>query len=112
MKKAIVVTSINPPTKAVKMFAEHSLDNEDVNFYVVGDTKTDENWHCDGVNFLGINEQEKVFDDFSKKLPFKNYARKNLGYLKAILDGAKVIFDTDDDNLPYHYLSISFYFLI
>ena len=105
MKKAIVVTSINPPTTAVKKFAEHSLSNDDLNFYVVGDTKTDQNWHCDGVDFLGITEQENIFYDFSKILPFKNYARKNLGYLKAINDGAKVIFDTDDDNLPYEFWS-------
>jgi len=105
MKKAIVITSINPPTNAVKKFAEYSLENDDINFYVVGDTKTDENWHCDGVNFLGLKEQDVLFKNFSQKIPFKNYARKNLGYLKAISDGANVIFDTDDDNLPYEFWS-------
>src|SRR5690606_1622426 len=27
--------------------------------------------------------------------------RKNIGYLYAIAQGARVIYDTDDDNLPY-----------
>ena len=105
MKKAIVITSINPPTKAIKKFAEYSLEIDDINFYVVGDTKTDKNWHCDGVNFIGLKEQDVLFKNFSEKIPFKNYARKNLGYLKAIFDGANVIFDTDDDNLPYEFWS-------
>ena len=33
-------------------------------------------------------------------LPYKSYARKNIGYLYAIQHGAKIIYDTDDDNSP------------
>lgn len=33
-------------------------------------------------------------------LPYKSYARKNIGYLYAIQHGAKQIYDTDDDNHP------------
>lgn len=33
-------------------------------------------------------------------LPKNHYARKNLGYLKAMEEGASVIYDTDDDNYP------------
>ena len=33
-------------------------------------------------------------------LPYKSYARKNLGYLYAIQHGAKIIYETDDDNSP------------
>ncbi len=36
----------------------------------------------------------------AKTLPVKHYARKNLGYLIAISKGAKIIIETDDDNLP------------
>ena len=33
--------------------------------------------------------------------PYNHYTRKNIGYLYAIQHGADVIYDTDDDNLPY-----------
>ena len=33
--------------------------------------------------------------------PYNHYARKNIGYLYAIQQGADIIYDTDDDNLPY-----------
>ena len=33
-------------------------------------------------------------------LPYKSYARKNIGYLYAIQHGAKIIYETDDDNSP------------
>ena len=56
MKKAIVITSINAPTKAVNMFANYSLSQKDINFYVVGDTKTEKDWKCQGVNFLSIDD--------------------------------------------------------
>ena len=37
-----------------------------------------------------------------KYLKFNVYTRKNIGYLYAIQHGAKVIYDTDDDNVPYN----------
>ena len=33
-------------------------------------------------------------------LKYRSYARKNLGYLYAIQHGAKIIYETDDDNSP------------
>ena len=33
-------------------------------------------------------------------IPYKSYARKNIGYLYAIQHGAKVIYETDDHNCP------------
>jgi hypothetical protein len=41
---------------------------------------------------LGSNE-------FMSKMPYKSFARKNIGYLFAIQHGAKVLFDFDDDNI-------------
>ncbi|ETN70754.1 hypothetical protein NECAME_14556 [Necator americanus] len=34
-------------------------------------------------------------------LPYNSYARKNIGYLYAISNGAEWIYDTDDDNKPF-----------
>ena len=36
---------------------------------------------------------------FTEMMPFKSFARKNIGYLFAINYGAQVIFDFDDDNI-------------
>ena len=33
-------------------------------------------------------------------IPWNHFGRKNIGYLYAIIHGAKVIYDTDDDNVP------------
>lgn len=95
VKKSIVITSIFNPTQAVHKFA----DNKDYELIVVGDKKTPQNWQCDGVVFLGVENQE--VDNFSKMLPYNHYCRKMLGYLHAFKTGAEIIVDTDDDNIPY-----------
>ena len=33
-------------------------------------------------------------------IPYRSYPRKNIGYLYAIQHGAKIIYETDDDNSP------------
>jgi hypothetical protein len=95
--KQIVITSINPPTKAV--YAYSKLEN--YHTIVVGDSKSPTNWHCKNIEFLSIESQATLPFDCEKKLPTNHYSRKNVGYLKAIQNGAKIIVDTDDDNIPY-----------
>lgn len=93
---AIVVTTINSPTRAVRDFAkmpQHAL-------VVVGDLKTPAAWQCDGATFLPVDAQSRSFGALSSGLPFNHYGRKMIGYLHAIAQGATVIVDTDDDNLP------------
>jgi len=99
MKQAIVFTTINQPTIAVKKFRE--LTDPDTIIVVVGDKKTPSNWHLQGVEFLATDRQEMLYPKFSKLVPFNHYARKNIGYLHAINLGATTILDTDDDNIPY-----------
>jgi hypothetical protein len=96
LKKTIVITSIFPPTEAVRAFAQlpgHSV-------VVVGDKKTPSGWACEGVEFLSVEDQEKSPHTLARHLPFHHYCRKMLGYLHAIESGADVIIDTDDDNIP------------
>ena len=50
--------------------------------------------------FLGVEKQKSLGYRIHDFLPYKSYARKNLGYLYAIQHGAKIIFETDDDNSP------------
>ncbi|GFO00943.1 conserved uncharacterized protein [Plakobranchus ocellatus] len=50
--------------------------------------------------FLSISDQESLGLSLHRLLPYRSYARKNLGYLFAVAHGAKVIYETDDDNRP------------
>lgn len=97
--KYIVITSINKLTEGVKQFAEH----EDWQVILVGDKKSphiEENPHPK-VTYLSIETQSKLGFNLFQNLPFNHYSRKNLGYLFAIKNGATLIADTDDDNIPY-----------
>ena len=96
----IVITSINYPTQAVRDFAK-LVKERGWSLLVVGDTKTPVDWNCDGTIFLSIDKQYELFPVIGQLIPVKHYCRKNIGYLYAIQQGATVIIDTDDDNLPY-----------
>ena len=63
--------------------------------------------------------------DFVDNLPWNSFGRKNVGYLFAISQGAKIIFDFDDDNIIKFWMKVkllyktkendtmdSFYFLL
>ena len=50
--------------------------------------------------FLSVEKQKSLGYRIHDFLPYKSYARKNLGYLYAIQHGAKIIYETDDDNSP------------
>jgi len=96
MKQAIVITSIFPPTDAVRKFARQ----KDWRLIVVGDRKTPIDWACDSVRYLSPDDQEASDYAISSRLPWNHYARKMMGYLEAMAGGANVIVDTDDDNIP------------
>ncbi|KAI8741864.1 glycosyltransferase STELLO2 [Biomphalaria glabrata] len=95
-EKWIVVTSIHPPTDDVKYLAQ--LPGWRV--VVVGDVKSPANWSFLNCDFLSIEKQQLLNFKITDSLPYKSYARKNIGYLYAILNGAKYIYETDDDNRP------------
>ena len=50
--------------------------------------------------FLDVKKQESLGYKSTKLLKYKSYTRKNIGYLYAIQHGAKIIYETDDDNSP------------
>ena len=97
ISKFIVITTINHPSEAICKFREWS----DWHVVVVGDRKTPSGWACEGVTFLGIDEQYKQFGVLAKIIPENTYTRKMLGYVYAIQNGATSIFESDDDNIPY-----------
>lgn len=94
--KAIVLTSIHPPTPAVQRFA--ALPDWEV--IVVGDRKTPGDWHCPSVRFVGAAEQKTLPFRIARRLPWNHYARKMIGYLLAARQGAALLAESDDDNLP------------
>lgn len=93
---AIVITTINPPSKAVSAFAEQT----NAHLIVVGDRKSPSDWHCPGSFYCSLEDQQRSAFSLARTLPCDHYGRKMVGYLHAIADGATVIVDTDDDNVP------------
>ena len=96
MDKYIVITSIFPPTEAIEKFARL----EGWKLVVVGDKKTAADWRYPGVTYLSPEGQQEIAHVFSGLLPWNSYTRKNMGYLYAIAQGARVIYESDDDNIP------------
>ncbi|CAH1782196.1 unnamed protein product [Owenia fusiformis] len=94
--KWIIVTSIASPTQDIKSLAKLT----EWQLLVVADTKTPKDWHLDGVIFLSVDAQRTLGYKILEHIPYSSYARKNIGYLYAIQHGAKVIYETDDDNHP------------
>lgn len=98
--KWIVITTINQPTKTVELISQ-LCESGEWNAVVVGDTRTPADWNYHGIDFLSVDMQRREFGQYAEELPYRHYARKNLGYLYAIRRGAQVILETDDDNIPY-----------
>jgi hypothetical protein len=94
--KFIIITTIFEPTQAISLFSKL----KDYKLVVIGDIKTPKNWNVDGVTYLSVDDQIKTFPQLSNIIPYNHYSRKMLGYLYAINNGANIIYDTDDDNLP------------
>lgn len=90
------MTSIFPPTQAVKAFAQVP----GWRCVVVGDRKTPRDWSCPPVEYFSVDAQLGMPHRLAPLLPLNHYARKNLGYLHALSEGANLILDTDDDNIP------------
>jgi hypothetical protein len=97
VKKFIVITSIFPPTKAIESFSLL----KDYQLVVVGDKKTPANWSYPNCIYLNVEDQLDLCPGFADTIPFNHYGRKMIGYVYAMQQGAEVIIDTDDDNIPY-----------
>ncbi|MEO6903729.1 MAG: STELLO glycosyltransferase family protein [Bacteroidia bacterium] len=96
----LIITSIaNQEHPVLKQFAIESVANN-VPFIVIGDTKSPEEFSLKGCDFYSVRRQKELKFELTENLPFKHYARKNLGYLIAISKGAETIIETDDDNIP------------
>jgi hypothetical protein len=97
---ALVVTSIAKPNAVLRQLAEGCREHGH-RFILIGDEPSPPDFMLEGCRFYGLAEQRELRFEFARKCPTRHYARKNIGYLQAIREGASVIVETDDDNIPY-----------
>jgi len=99
-KTFMIVTSIaNQDHPILNKLAKEALEHK-VPFVVIGDQSSPDTFHISGCDFYSVERQESLPFDLVGKLPLRHYARKNLGYLIAMSEGAETIIETDDDNFP------------
>jgi hypothetical protein len=95
--KVIVTTTINPPTKAVKLFDAM----EDWHLVVIGDKKTPPDYRLERGTYVSPKEQESYDKELSDAIGWNCIQRRNFGLLWAYDMGANVVAVIDDDNIPY-----------
>ena len=96
MKKVIVCTTINPPTKAIEKYDTMP----DWFLVVVGDHKTPGNYRLKNGIYLSPDDQVKISEKLSNLIGWNCIQRRNFGLLYAYNLGADVICTVDDDNIP------------
>lgn len=96
MKNIIVTTSINPPTKALELYASML----DWDLIVVGDKKTPIGVYKD-YDYISPEDQEDKYKHISDAIGWNCIQRRNIGLIEAYKRGAEVIAMVDDDNIPY-----------
>ena len=106
MKKYIVTTTINKPTKATLKFCEIA-ENKDWTFVIVGDTKTPHDdyvsleKHYKNIIYLSPEQQEELYPELSENIGWKTIQRRNIGFVFSYDKGAEIVATVDDDNIPY-----------
>lgn len=95
--KCVIITTINEPTKTI---LDH-INNPEYDVIIVGDKKTPDTYKDEDCIFLDVATQKRLFPDLCDLIPYNHYGRKNLGYLFAVRKGYDIIYETDDDNIPY-----------
>ncbi len=96
---AVVITTVNAPTRGVQEIARDA-PRLGAEFVLVGDEKSPANFHQPGATYLDVQAQRDTGFAYAEVAPTRHYARKNIGYLHAIRNGATVLIETDDDNIP------------
>merc|ERR550534_1850681 len=98
----IVVTTIFQPSNAMRRLEE--MTRRGWCFVIAGDANGPAALESSGgsglnnVIYLDAEIQRGMHYKVLEHIPWRHFGRKNLGYLYAIEHGAKVIYDTDDDN--------------
>jgi hypothetical protein len=107
MKKFIVTTTINEPTKATLKFAEIS-DKKNFIFVIVGDLKTPHHMYEDiekkfnSVIYLSPEKQSELYGELSDSIGWNTIQRRNIGFVYSYQNGCDIMATVDDDNIPYN----------
>ena len=96
MKKVIVTTTINSPTKAIDLF--ESMEGWEL--VVIGDKKTPVNYKLKNGQYISPSEQESYDKELSDAIGWNCIQRRNFGLLWANDMQADVVAVVDDDNIP------------
>jgi hypothetical protein len=96
MKKVIVTTTINPPTKAIEAF--QAMKGWEL--VVAGDKKTPHDYHLDRGIYITPEEQEKYDPVLSEAIGWNCIQRRNFAFLWAMEMKADIVALVDDDNIP------------
>ncbi len=99
-----VVTTIAEPTESLKKLAERLLNISSV--IIVGDAKGPERFELPGTEFYSLEIQKRLPFESVKVIPENHYSRKNIGYLIAMQQGERSIYETDDDNAPNQFWNL------
>ncbi len=99
-KKSLVITSIGADTMEVLHTYAKESAARNVNFIMIGDTKSPATFNIPNCDFWSVDRQLSLDSKFAKLCPTKHYARKNIGYIIALQNGTEEIVETDDDNFP------------
>lgn len=93
----IVVTSIFQPSPATRKLGE--MTRQGWCYVVVADKNGPSEYDdVEGVIYLTVERQRQLHFQVVDHIPWRHFGRKNIGFLYAIAHGARVIYDTDDDN--------------
>lgn len=92
----IATTTINPPTKALKLFAKDKRCK-----VIVALDKKSKKFNLKNTIVLSTKYQEKKWPKLSKLVGWNCIQRRNFAILEAYERGAEVIALIDDDNIPY-----------
>ena len=99
-KTSLVITSIAKDTHPILRLISKEAKSRELSFILIGDTKSPKRFNLKGCDFFSVKKQLIQNFYLAKKLPFRHYARKNIGYLIAMSQGSEIIIETDDDNIP------------
>jgi len=94
--KVIATTTINPPTKAIKLFDEMA----DWHLVVAGDKKTPADYRLQRGTYVSAQDQERYDKGLSDAIGWNCIQRRNFAVLWAYDMGAEVVALVDDDNIP------------
>ena len=99
MKAGLVLTTINPPNRAIKEFYS-GVQKSGWEFLVIGDEKSPRDVDWGGISFYSLDDQLGLDMLTPQRCPKGHYSRKNIGYLLAMKKNCDVIVESDDDNIP------------